>query len=59
MVKIFIGEEIFGFVVVWIILKVGGNFGDDKECVIGGMNGVGFSLINIFFVMFVGEIGDG
>ncbi|WP_345768178.1 ATP-binding protein, partial [Escherichia coli] len=59
MVKTPTGEEIPGPVAAWTIPKAGGNFGDDKERVTGGMNGVGSSLTNIFSVMFVGETGDG
>lgn len=53
------GEEIPGPVAAWTKTKAGGNFGDDKERVTGGQNGVGSSLTNIFSVLFVGTTSDG
>ncbi|WPK35270.1 DNA topoisomerase large subunit [Escherichia phage AV115] len=53
------GEEIPGPVAAWTRTKAGGNFGDDKERVTGGQNGVGSSLTNIFSVSFVGTTSDG
>ncbi|AJD81818.1 DNA topoisomerase large subunit [Yersinia phage vB_YenM_TG1] len=53
------GEEIPGPVAAWTKTKTGGNFGDDKERVTGGQNGVGSSLTNIFSVLFTGITSDG
>lgn len=53
------GEEIPGPVAAWTRTKAGGNFGDDKERVTGGQNGVGSSLTNIFSVIFTGITSDG
>lgn len=53
------GEEIPGPVAAWTKTMAGGNFGDDKERVTGGQNGVGSSLTNIFSVLFSGITSDG
>lgn len=53
------GEEIPGPVAAWSRTNAGGNFGDDKERVTGGQNGVGSSLTNIFSVLFTGTTSDG
>ena len=53
------GEEIPGPVAAWTKTMAGGNFGDDKERVTGGQNGVGSSLTNIFSVLFSGTTSDG
>lgn len=53
------GEEMPGPVAAWTKTKAGGNFGDDKDRVTGGQNGVGSSLTNIFSVLFTGITSDG
>lgn len=53
------GEELPGPVAAWTKTKAGGNFGDDKERVTGGQNGVGSSLTNIFSILFTGTTSDG
>lgn len=53
------GEEIPGPVAAWTKTMAGGNFGDDKERVTGGQNGVGSSLTNIFSTLFTGVTSDG
>lgn len=53
------GKTIPGPVAAWTLPRAGGNFGDDKLRVTGGMNGVGSALTNFFSTMFKGVTSDG
>ena len=53
------GETLPAPVAAWTRTRAGGNFGEDKDRMTGGQNGVGSSLTNIFSTRFIGITQDG
>ena len=51
--NIYVPELIFGH------LLTGSNYNDDEKKVVGGRNGYGAKLANIFSKKFIGECADG